>query len=177
MTVAADTVTVYTTNTCPWCVRAKDFLKQKGVPFQEKNVERDPLAARELQQRTGQMGVPVITAGSEVIVGFDRGRLEQLAQRYAAQAPAEDAVPPPPPPKIGLRVKDGSGGALVDTVRPGLPADAAGVRPGDLVTEINGRPVRSAADLEQALAALTAGQTVAFDLRRDGRRTRLRMSL
>lgn len=176
MTVTANTVTVYTTNTCPWCVRAKDFLKQKGVPFQEKNVERDPLAARELMQQTGQMGVPVITAGSEVIVGFDRGRLEQLAKRYAA-APAEDAVPPPPPPKIGLRVKDGSGGALVDTVRPGLPADAAGVRSGDLVTEINGRTVRSAADLEQALATLTAGQTVAFDLRRDGRRTRLRMSL
>ncbi|MCC7371627.1 MAG: PDZ domain-containing protein [Chloroflexi bacterium] len=175
MTVAADTVTVYTTNTCPWCVRAKEFLKQKNVPFQEKNIERDPVAAREIMQRTGQMGVPVITAGSEVIVGFDRPRLEQLATRYAA--PAEDAPPPPPAPKIGLRVKDGSGGALVDAVRPGLPAEAAGVRVGDLVTEINGRPVRSGADLENALAQLQAGQSVAFDLRRDGRRTRLRMSL
>ena len=51
------------------------------------------------------------------------------------------------------------------------------MRVGDIVTEINAQTVRSAADLEAALATLTAGQTVAFDLRRDGRRTRLRMSL
>ena len=177
MTVAQDTVTVYSTTTCPWCVRAKEYLKQKGVPFQEKNIEHDPVAAREIMQRTGQMGVPVITAGSDVIIGFDRARLDQLAQRYAASAPTEDAVPPPPPPKIGLRVKDASGGAEVGAVHPGSPAEEAGVRVGDIVTEINAQAVRSAADLEAALATLTAGQTVAFDLRRDGRRTRLRMSL
>ncbi|MND08041.1 hypothetical protein D3C83_304150 [compost metagenome] len=51
------------------------------------------------------------------------------------------------------------------------------MRVGDIVTEINAQTVRSAADLEAVLATLTAGQTVAFDLRRDGRRTRLRMSL
>ena len=177
MAVGADTVTVYTTTTCPWCTRTKDYLKQKGVPFQEKNIEHDPVAAREIMQRTGQMGVPVITAGSDVIIGFDRARLDQLAKRYAASAPAEDAVPPPPPPKIGLRVKDASGGAEVGAVHPGSPAEEAGVRVGDIVTEINAQTVRSAADLEAALARLTAGQTVAFDLRRDGRRTRLRMSL
>lgn len=177
MTVAQDTVTVYSTTTCPWCVRAKEYLKQKGVPFQEKNIERDPVAAREVMQRTGQMGVPVITAGSDVIIGFDRARLDQLAKRYAESIPAEDTVPPPPPPKIGLRVKDGSGGAEVGAVHPGSPAEEAGVRVGDVVTEINARSVRSAADLEAVLATLTAGQTVAFDLRRDGRRTRLRMSL
>jgi glutaredoxin-like YruB-family protein len=177
MSVAQDTVTVYSTTTCPWCVRAKEYLKQKGVPFQEKNIEHDPVAAREIMQRTGQMGVPVITAGSDVIIGFDRARLDQLAKRYAESAPAEDTVPPPPPPKIGLRVKDASGGAEVGAVHPGSPAEAAGVRIGDIVTEINAKSVRSAADLEAVLATLTAGQTVAFDLRRDGRRTRLRMSL
>ena len=121
MAVAQDTVTVYSTTTCPWCVRAKEYLKQKGVPFQEKNIEHDPVAAREIMQRTGQMGVPVITAGSDVIIGFDRARLDQLAKRYAASAPAEDAVPPPPPPKIGLRVKDASGGAEVGAVHPAPP--------------------------------------------------------
>ena len=175
MAVAADTVTVYTTSTCPWCTRAKEFLRQKGVPFQEKNIEHDAVAAREIVQRTGQMGVPVITAGDEVIIGFDRARLDKLAAKYAA--PPADAVPPPPPPKIGLRVKDGSGGAEVGAVHPGSPAEEAGVRVGDVVTEINARSVRSAADLEAVLATLTVGQTVAFDLRRDGRRTRLRMSL
>jgi glutaredoxin-like YruB-family protein len=173
MAVAADTVTVYTTSTCPWCVRAKDFLKQKGVPFQEKNLEHDPAAARELMQRTGQMGVPVITAGDEVIVGFDRARLEQLATKFAPPKPTNTA----PPPRVGLRVKNGSGGAEVDVVHDGLPAAEAGLRVGDILTEINGRAVRSAADLEAVLADLTAGQTVAVDLRRGGRRTRLRMAL
>ena len=180
MTVAQDTVTVYSTTTCPWCVRAKEYLKQKGVPFQEKNIEHDPVAAREIMQRTGQMGVPVITDGSDVIIGFDRARLDQLAQRYAASAsaaPDAETVPLPPPPKIGLRVKDASGGAEVGAVHPGSPAEEAGVRVGDIVTEINAQTVRSAADLEAVLATLTAGQTVAFDLRRHGRRTRLRMSL
>lgn len=173
MAVAAETVTVYTTSTCPWCVRAKDFLKQKGVPFQEKNLEHDPAAARELMQRTGQMGVPVITAGDEVIVGFDRARLERLATKFAAAPPPRTT----PAPRVGLRVKNGSGGAEVDVVREGLPAAAAGLRIGDLITEINGRPVRSAADLEAVLAELEVGQTIAVDLRRGGRRTRLRMPL
>ena len=45
MAVASDTVTVYTTSTCPWCVRAKEYLKQKNVPFQEKNIEFDQAGA------------------------------------------------------------------------------------------------------------------------------------
>ncbi|MFN8633778.1 MAG: glutaredoxin domain-containing protein, partial [Chloroflexota bacterium] len=147
MAVAADTVTVYTTTTCPWCVRAKEFLRQKGVPFQEKNLEYDPLAAREVMQRTSQTGVPVITAGDEVIVGFDRPRLERLATKYAAtQAPAADV----PRPKVGLRVKDANGGAEVGGITPGSPAEQAGARIGDLVVTLNGRPVRSAPDLEAA---------------------------
>src|SRR5436190_8399803 len=105
MAVGADTVTIYTTTTCPWCTRAKDFLRQKGVPFQEKNLEIDRAAAQEVMRRSGQMGVPVITAGDEVIVGFDRDRLERLAARYASAAPHADAVPQAhatPRPRIGL---------------------------------------------------------------------------
>ena len=101
MAVAQDTVTVYSTTTCPWCVRAKEYLKQKGVPFQEKNIEHDPVAAREIMQRTGQMGVPVITAGSDVIIGFDRARLDQLAKRYAASAPARMRFRRHPRPRSG----------------------------------------------------------------------------
>jgi glutaredoxin 3 len=178
MPVGAEVVTVFTTATCPWCVRAKEFLKQKGVPFQERNIEFDPQAARELSQRTGQMGVPVITAGDEVIVGFDRPRLERLAARFAAPAPTNDA---PPRPKIGLRVKDAPGGAEVGTVHPGSPAEQAGLRVGDLIVDMHARTVRSAADLEAALAGLTlsqkAGETVAIDIRRNGKPQRLRLPI
>jgi glutaredoxin-like YruB-family protein len=176
MAVAADTVTVYTTTTCPWCTRAKEYLRQKGVPFQEKNIEHDRAAAQEVMRRSGQMGVPVITAGDEVIVGFDRPRLDRLAQKYA---------PPPPPidpalrPKIGVRVKDGPGGAEVGVVHPGGPGEQAGLRVGDLIVEIHGRPVRSAVDLETVMGSLTpaqaAGQTIAVDVRRNGKPVRLRL--
>jgi glutaredoxin-like YruB-family protein len=177
MTVGADTVTVYTTTTCPWCVRAKDFLRQKGVPYQEKNIEYDPIAAREVMRRTGQTGVPVITAGEETIVGFDRARLERLATKYAPPPPPPD--PNVPRPKVGLRVKDASGGAVVGGIATGSPAEQAGVRIGDLVVSLNGRSVRSAADLEAVLATLTlaqhAGQTIAVDVRRNGKPVRLRL--
>jgi glutaredoxin 3 len=178
MAVAADTVTVYTTTTCPWCTRAKEYLRQKGVPFQEKNIEHDPAGAQEVMQRTGQMGVPVIIAGDDVIVGFDRARLDRLAEKYA---------PPPPPidpalrPKVGLRVKDAPGGAEVGTVHPGSPAEQAYIRVGDIIVGMNGRPVRSAADLESATDSLTlsqkAGDTIAVDVRRNGKPVRLRLPL
>lgn len=178
MTVGAEVVTVFTTSTCPWCVRAKEFLKQKGVPFRERNIEFDPQAASELSQRTGQMGVPVITAGDDVIVGFDRPRLERLAARFAAPPP-EPAADAPPRPKIGLRVKDAPGGAEVGAVHPGSPAEQAGLRVGDLIVDMHARTVRSAADLEAALAGLTlsqkAGETVALDIRRSGKPQRLRL--
>jgi glutaredoxin 3 len=175
MAVGTDAVTVYTTSTCPWCTRAKDYLRQKGVPFQERNIEYDRAAAQEVAQRSGQMGVPVIIAGNDVIVGFDRPRLDALARRLAPPAPPPSDAPPPP--KIGLRIKDAVGGAEVGGVRAGSPSERAGVREGDVVVEMNGKPVRSAADLEAALASLLADTTVAVQVRRNGKQTRLRMAL
>ena len=178
MAVAADTVTVYTTTTCPWCTRTKEYLRQKGVPFQEKNIELDQAAAQEVMQRTRQMGVPVTIAGDDVIIGFDRPKLDRLAEKYA---------PPPPPidptlrPKVGLRVKDAPGGAEVGAVHPGSPAEQAYIRVGDLIVGMNGRNVRSAADLEAAIDSLVlsqkAGDTVAVDVRRNGKPVRLRLPI
>jgi glutaredoxin len=54
----------------------KKYFKENKVPFKEINVERDPSAAREIQKKTGQTGVPVIKIGSKWIVGFDKEKIE-----------------------------------------------------------------------------------------------------
>ncbi|OHW61442.1 glutaredoxin-3 [Andreesenia angusta] len=70
-------VTVYTSNTCPHCVTAKEYLKEKNVEFVEKNVQTDAEARKELI-KMGHMGVPVIVIDGEEIVGFDKARIDSL---------------------------------------------------------------------------------------------------
>ncbi len=71
-------VLVFTTPTCPWCSRAKSYLRTRGVAFREIDISRDASAARDLVRRTGQMGVPVIEIDGRPIVGFDQGRIDAL---------------------------------------------------------------------------------------------------
>ena len=70
-------VTVYTSNTCPYCTMAKDYLKDREVAFEEKNVQTDKEAIQELMAM-GYTGVPVICVDDEQIVGFDKARLDEL---------------------------------------------------------------------------------------------------
>ena len=65
-------VTVFSTNNCPWCVKAKEFLSQMNVAFQAIDVGSDKEAAREIVQKTRQRGVPVVKVGERYIVGFDQ---------------------------------------------------------------------------------------------------------
>ncbi|MFH1500995.1 MAG: glutaredoxin domain-containing protein [archaeon] len=73
----AKKVIVYSTETCPWCHRVKDWLKEKKVKFEDKNVAEDANAAQEAVEKSGQMGVPVIDVDGEIIVGFDKEKLEK----------------------------------------------------------------------------------------------------
>ena len=59
----------------------KRYFRDGRIPFKEINVERDQLAARDIAQKTGQTGVPVIKIGSAWIVGFDKGRIEKELAR------------------------------------------------------------------------------------------------
>jgi serine protease Do len=111
-------------------------------------------------RRSGQQGVPVITLDDEVVVGFDRPRLERIL-----------AAGPQQKPVFGAAIADASKlaltqgrlpvfGAYVGKVAPGSPAERAGLRPGDVVTELNLRQVPNAETMEQALANLKRGDTV-----------------
>ncbi len=70
-------VRVYSTSTCPYCHRAKQFLKDNNIEFEDVDVSADKEKAEEMVQKTGQMGVPVLDIDGEIIVGFDKEKIEQ----------------------------------------------------------------------------------------------------
>ncbi len=65
-------VKVYSTTTCPYCTMAKNYLREIGVEYIDKNVSADRAAAIEMVEKSGQMGVPVLDVNGEIIVGFNR---------------------------------------------------------------------------------------------------------
>lgn len=71
-------VTIYSTPTCHFCHAAKDFFTANHVQFTDYNVASDLDKRKEMIEKSGQMGVPVITIGSDLVVGFDEGRLKEL---------------------------------------------------------------------------------------------------
>ncbi len=68
-------ITIYSTPTCHFCHMTKDFLKEKGIGFTDYDVAHDLAKRQEMIQKSGQMGVPVILVGDELIIGFDKERL------------------------------------------------------------------------------------------------------
>ena len=77
-------VQVYTTSSCPWCVKVKAYLKQHGVAFEEINVSTDPRAAQRMVARSGQQGVPQLDIDGHVVVGFDKRRIDSLLHLHGA---------------------------------------------------------------------------------------------
>jgi glutaredoxin 3 len=71
-------VKVYSTPTCPFCIMAKKFLKDNNIEFEDVDVSRDIKSAREMVEKTGQMGVPVIEIDGEFVIGFNREKIKQL---------------------------------------------------------------------------------------------------
>ena len=76
--MAAEEIKVYSTPTWPYCKMAKEFLSQKGYKFTEYDVTKDRAALDEMVKVSGARSVPEITACNEVMVGFEKNRLEQM---------------------------------------------------------------------------------------------------
>lgn len=74
----AKKVTVFSTPTCPFCTRAKQFLKENKIQFEDIDVSVDQARAEEMINRTGQMGVPVIEVDGQIVVGFDKEKIREL---------------------------------------------------------------------------------------------------
>ncbi len=69
-------VIVYSTNSCPWCVKAKEFLKENKIDYVEHNVAEDAKALQDMEEKSGQRGVPVLDINGTIIVGFDRDAIK-----------------------------------------------------------------------------------------------------
>ena len=71
-------VSIYTTDTCGYCKMAKEFFQKNGVEYQEFNVGTDLAKRQEMIEKSGQMGVPVIVVDNDLIVGFNKSKLQEL---------------------------------------------------------------------------------------------------
>ncbi|MEK7538857.1 MAG: glutaredoxin domain-containing protein [Patescibacteria group bacterium] len=71
-------VSIYTTPTCGYCKMAKDFFTEKGVAYDEYNVGTDLEKRKEMIEKSGQMGVPVIFVDNDMVIGFDKAKLASL---------------------------------------------------------------------------------------------------
>ncbi|MCR4943622.1 MAG: glutaredoxin family protein [Clostridium sp.] len=69
-------IKVYTTDSCPWCVKAKNYLKSKNIAFEEVNVAEDMIGREEMLKKSKQLGVPVLDINGTVIVGFDKPAID-----------------------------------------------------------------------------------------------------
>ena len=71
-------VILFSSGSCPWCSRAKNYLRQNGVGVKEIRVDKDPDAAKDVVRMTGQMGIPVLLIGRAKVVGFDKPKIDRL---------------------------------------------------------------------------------------------------
>jgi glutaredoxin-like YruB-family protein len=175
MSATAPEVTVYSTKTCPWCDRAKAYLRQNNVPFVDKDVAKDYDAALEMIRISGQQGVPVTVADGDVILGFDQAKFAKLAARYAAPkrpplgilaADAEEYLTKHPD-KAGKLPPD-TKGVYVGKIRPSTVAARGGLESGDVITSFAGKRVRNMATLDQMVEALKPGDKATAKFLRDG---------
>jgi glutaredoxin 3 len=74
-------ITLYSTPSCGFCVKAKQYLREQHIPFTEHNVAADQRKAEEMVRKSGQMGVPVIDIHGKIIVGFNQPEIDRALRR------------------------------------------------------------------------------------------------
>lgn len=161
-------VTLYTTPTCGFCHQLKNYLSQRGVPYTEYDVSRNRDAAIEMVRLSSQQGVPVLVIDGQVVVGFDRPRIDQLLARHANS-----------PPRLGAAIADATriadrkglalpSGAYVGRVDSGSVASQAGIQVGDVITSFARRPITTDRDVDRILGTISKGHAVPVDVWRRG---------
>lgn len=75
-------ITVYSATWCAFCHAAKDYLDKLGVKYEDKDVEQDPAYANEAVSKSGQMGIPVLDIDGDIIIGFDRPKIDAALKAH-----------------------------------------------------------------------------------------------
>jgi len=70
-------IKIYTTPSCAYCKIAKEYFKSKGLEYDEYNVATDVEKQKEMIEKTGQLGVPVIEVNGKIVIGFDKPLIEE----------------------------------------------------------------------------------------------------
>lgn len=83
-------VTIYSTPTCKYCNKAKDYMKENDIKYKEYDVSSDAEKRKEMIEKSGQMGVPVLLIDDQMMVGFEEDKFEELLEK-AEEASDEDA--------------------------------------------------------------------------------------
>ena len=71
-------VRVFSTPACPFCFALKNFLKEHNIKFEDIDVSQNEAAKKEMIEKSGQMGVPVVEINGEIVIGFDQKKIKQL---------------------------------------------------------------------------------------------------
>jgi glutaredoxin 3 len=146
----------------------KEYLSQKGIDYNERDVTRDPAIGQEMVNRTGQRGVPVIIINGQIVVGFDQPRLDQILGNINQQQPGFGTAIADTNKIKALFGTGISSGAYVGKVRTGSKASDIGILPGDIVLEINQFRIANASDMESVIFRLKTGDKISLVLLRNG---------
>ena len=156
----------------------KEFLSRKGVPYTEKNVAYDRVAAAEMINRSGRNGVPQTLIGDQLVVGFDRARLEGLLKQYDAGSRSQNGSGV----SLGVSVADATryapdagAGAYIGQIKPGSLAASAGLQVGDVIVAVNSQQVTDADSLIAATKRMNPRQAVTVAVIREGQRREIRV--
>lgn len=165
-------VDIYTTPTCGYCHQAKKFFTERGIQYFEYDVSRDADARERMVNLTDQMGVPVIVIDGQVIIGFDRMRIEKLLDISGNGHRG----------RIGLKVGDATKysqqpGAYVGIVETNSPGERAGIKKGDIIVSIDANNINNAVDLQRVLSSYVSGGPLAIVFIRDNRAMQAQVTL
>ena len=70
-------IKVYGTPTCPYCAMTRKFLQDNNIEFEYIDVSAEPEKVREIVEKSGQMGVPVLDIDGRIVTGFDKDAIER----------------------------------------------------------------------------------------------------